>query len=130
MIQMSGGSSDMTYDQETSQYKTSCLAHDVVDIFSMITDCTLEPKNVVAASVGMEKNKWIHNKENAHDSGVGFRDLLSRTAYGMTGLGMPLNGLKGNIDNLNASILQQFQLSHISPNKIFIGGAGVENHGE
>jgi len=79
----------MLYDQETSQYKTSCLAHDVVDLFSMITDCALEPKNVVAASVGQEKNKWSHSRETVSDSGVGFRDLLSRTSYGMTGLGMP-----------------------------------------
>ena len=128
MVQMTGGSSDMVYDQETSQYKTSCLAHDVVDLFSMITDCALEPKNVVAASVGMEKNKHSHATETQHDTGVGFKDLLSRTAYGMTGLGMPHNGLKANVGNLNASVLQKFQLSHIRPEKISIGGAGVENH--
>jgi predicted Zn-dependent peptidase len=73
MVQMSGGSSAMLYDQETSQYRASCLAHDVVDIHNMISDCALEPKNVVAANVGIEKSKHSHKLEGHADSGVSFR---------------------------------------------------------
>jgi hypothetical protein len=49
---MSGGDYEMEYDQETSYYRANCLSHDVVDIFNMISDCALEPRSVVAASVG------------------------------------------------------------------------------
>merc|ERR1711935_222383 len=87
MIQMSGGSSAMIYDQETSQYRASCIAHDTVDLHNMISDCALEPKNVVAANVGIEKNKHSHKLEGHADSGVSFRDTVSRTAWGMGGLG-------------------------------------------
>lgn len=49
---MSGGNYEMEYDQENSYYRANCLSHDVVDIFNMVSDCALEPRSVVAASVG------------------------------------------------------------------------------
>jgi len=52
MVQMSGGSFEMDYNQENSYFRASCLSHDVVDIFNMVADCSLEPRSVVAASVG------------------------------------------------------------------------------
>lgn len=130
MVQMSGGSSMMTYDQETSLYRASCLSHDAVDIFSMISDCALEPKSVVASSVGMMKNQHTHGLEAVHDSGAEFTSLLARTAYGLNGLGNPLNGIKGNISMLTASTLQRFQLRNITPRRLWIGAAGIENHQE
>jgi predicted Zn-dependent peptidase len=43
---------------------------------------------------------------------------------------MPLKGTKGNISNLNTYTLQRFQLENIAPDKITIGGAGIESHQE
>ena len=51
MVQMSGGNFEMDYDQESTYWKANCLAHDVYDIFSMMTDCALEPRSVSAANV-------------------------------------------------------------------------------
>jgi len=61
---MAGGNFEMDYDQETSYFKGNCLAHDVVDIFNMMADCALEPRSVVAANVGAEKNKGTHALES------------------------------------------------------------------
>merc|ERR1712048_239916 len=96
----------------------------------MITDCALEPKNVVAASVAIEKNKHSHALEGVHNTGISFRDTLMRTAYGNGGLGNSLLGNSGNLQNLTASTLQKFQIRNITPDRIFVGGAGVENHEE
>lgn len=130
MVQMSGGSSGMLYDQETSQFRASCLSHDAVDIFNMIVDCALEPKCVVAASVGIEKGKHTHALQGVHDSGVSFKNLLTRTAFGLTGLGMPLAGIPGNVGNLDATALQKFQMSTVRPDRLWVAGAGVEDHHE
>lgn len=46
---MAGGDFTMDYNRESTYFKASCLSHDVVDIFNMVSDCALEPKSVVAA---------------------------------------------------------------------------------
>jgi len=46
---MAGGKYTMEYSHENAYFSASCLSHDVVDIFSMITDCALEPRNVISA---------------------------------------------------------------------------------
>jgi processing peptidase subunit alpha len=130
MVQMSGGRSNMKYNQETTLFSASCLSHDGVDIFGMIADCALEPRSVVAANVGIQKSKHSHSLEKIHGSGIEFNDTLFRTAYGLKGLGMPLLGLESNVDYLNAVRIQQFQMENIAPERIFIGGAGVQNHEE
>jgi len=66
---MSGGSFEMEFDQENTYFKANCLAHDVVDIFSMMSDCALEPRSVVAAAVAIEKNKGTHKLESYIKSG-------------------------------------------------------------
>jgi len=43
---------------------------------------------------------------------------------------LPLKGLKGNVSNLSHYVLQKFQLENITPNKIWVCAAGVENHEE
>jgi len=57
---MSGGDFDMDFDQENTYWKSHCLNHDVYDIFSMMSDCALEPRSVTAANIGMEKNSYDH----------------------------------------------------------------------
>jgi len=54
---MSGGNFTFQFDRENSIYTARCLPHDTLDIFRMMTDCALEPKNFNTANVGQEKVK-------------------------------------------------------------------------
>lgn len=45
-------------------------------------------------------------------------------------MGLPVKGLRGNVNNLSAFTLQKFQLENITPNRIFICGAGIDSHDE
>lgn len=130
MVQMSGGWASMKYDQESATFSNSCLAHDAVDMFSMLADVALEPRSVVSANVSMDKMKHKHAMEKILGTGKELNDALFATAYGLKGLGMPLLGLESNIEYLNAQKIQKFQLTNITPERIFIGGSGVENHQE
>lgn len=130
MVQMSGGWSSMRYDQETAVFSAGCLAHDGVDIFGMLADVALEPRSVVSANVSMNKMKHQHKLEGILGTGKDLNDNLFATAYGLKGLGMPLLGLENNIEYLNAQKLQKFQLGNITPKRIYIGAAGVDNHEE
>jgi len=56
MIQMSGGSMTMDYDQERTFYKGQCIEYDTTDMFQMMVDVALEPKSVLAANVAKAKN--------------------------------------------------------------------------
>jgi predicted Zn-dependent peptidase len=78
----------------------------------------------------MEKNQNQHSLEDSHPVGGDFNDRLMSTAYGLHGLGLPLSGLKHNVKYLHSNVLQKFQLEHINPSRIFVCGAGVENHEE
>jgi processing peptidase subunit beta len=128
MVQMAGGSFGMDYDQETTYWKASCLSHDVVDIFRMMTDCALEPRSVVAANVGQVKNKHSQKLDEHLHTGEHFNNSLMQTAFGLKGLGLPLKGLHHNVSNLSAFTIQKFQLENINPRKLYIVAGGVENH--
>lgn len=130
LVQMSGGNFEMDFDQENTYWKANCLAHDVYDIFSMISDCALEPRSATAASIGMEKNSSDHKLVEYLHTGEDFNDHLMSTAFGLKGLGLPLKGLKHNIKNLSVNVLQKFQLENINPQKIYVSAAGIENHQE
>ncbi|EGR30646.1 processing peptidase, putative [Ichthyophthirius multifiliis] len=130
IVQQSGGSFEMEYDQETSYFKANCLAHDFVDVFSMVADCALEPRSAVASSVAIEKNQNTHKLDAYLKTGELFNEYVFKTAYGFQGLGLPLKGLKGNVKNLNSFVLQKFQLQNIAPHKIYVCASGVEHHEE
>ena len=127
---MSGGDFDMDYDQETTYWKAHCLAHDVVDVFRIMTDCALEPRSVTAANVALHKNLGTHKLEDQINTGEAFNEAVFKTAFGQQGLGLPLRGHRNNISNLTAYTLQKFQQKNINPNRIIISAAGVENHQE
>jgi len=120
----------MEYDQESAYFGAHCLAHDVVDVFGVVADCALEPRSVVTANVGAAKNVETHKLDAYLKTGESFNNAIFKTAYGLKGLGLPLKGLSGNVGNLNHYTLQKFQLENITPNKIYVCGAGIENHGE
>ena len=94
---MSGGSFEMEYDQENTYFKASCLSHDVVDVFSMVSDCALEPRSTLAAQVGVSKNEDSHKLDNYLKTGEAFNEAIFQTAFGLKNLGLPLKGLKGNV---------------------------------
>ncbi len=95
-----------------------------------MSDCVFEPKNVVAASVGMVKNEESH-KFDAHVGGnENFNDTIYNAAYGRNNLGMPLLGKKSNVSSLSANTIQKFQSLNITPKKVVICASGIENHQE
>lgn len=120
MIQMSGGDMTMDYDQETTYFRGHCIEYDVVDMFQMMVDIALEPRSVLAANVAKSKNRKSH--ELAHhlakfDPFAYNEDLLLRTAYGYNTLGMPRLGLEGNVDYIDARVLQKFIMDNVTPRK-------------
>ena len=133
MIQMSGGDMEMDYDQETTYFRGHCIEYDVVDMFQMLVDISLEPRSVMAANVAKAKGKKRH--ELAHhlakfDPFAYNEELLLRTAYGYHTLGMPRLGLEGHADYVDAKMLQTFMMDNITPGKCLILGSGVKNHTE
>lgn len=96
----------------------------------MMADCALEPRSVVAANVGISKNGNSHKLAKKLNNGEQMNNEIFRTAYGLKGLGMPVMGLEGNVNNLNANVLQKFQLSNIRPEGITVSASGVQVHEE
>lgn len=108
MIQMSGGSMTMDYDQERTFFKGNCVEYDVIDMFQMMVDIALEPRSVLAANVARSKNQKSHDlfkHLSKYDPFATQQEMLLRTAYGYNTLGMPSLGLEKNIDNLDARLL-------------------------
>jgi hypothetical protein len=54
---MSGGDMTMNYDHEHTFFRGNCIEYDVVDMFQMLVDISLEPKSVLAANVARSKNR-------------------------------------------------------------------------
>jgi len=55
---------------------------------------------------------------------------MMTTAYGMNTLGMPLIGMKNNIENIDSKMLSEFISSNVTPEKITIIANGLRNHEE
>lgn len=71
----------------------------------MVSDCAFEPRSVVAANVGIDKNSHTHKIYHSLNTGEDFNDYIFKTAYGLRGVGLPLKGLSGNVKNLSAFVL-------------------------
>lgn len=106
----------------------NCLSHDVIDVFSMLADCALEPRNVVSCSVGQSKLEDVHKLDAQTGGNEAFNDNIFTAAFGRTGLGNPQLGSRANISNLIAQTIQKFQLANIVTNRIVISASGIENH--
>ena len=133
MIQMSGGSMTMDYDQERTYFQGHCIEYDVTDMFQMMVDLALEPRSVLAANVARSKNQKshdLHKHLTKYDPFADNQDLLLKTAYGYRTLGMPRLGLESNVSNIDARMLQQFVMDNITPQKCLIVASGVKNHRE
>lgn len=120
----------MNFNREQALFKMSCLSHDVVDMFHMMSDCALEPRNFNSVGVAMEKMGNSNKYRTASGMQSEFTDMVFRSVWGSRGLGMPVFGNPSNISNLDSGCMQTFQLENVCPNKIVVCGLGVENHGE
>ena len=133
MIQMSGGSMTMDYDNERIYFSGQCLEYDTIDMFQMMVDIALEPRSVLAANVAKAKNRKSHDL-NDHlgqfDPFMNNGEMLLRTAYGQQGLGMPRLGLKNNVENIDARVLQKFVMDNVTPGKCVIAANNVHDHNE
>lgn len=133
MIQMSGGSMQMDYDQEKIYFAGQCLEYDTIDMFQMMIDIALEPRSVMAANVAKAKNRKSHDLAEhlgKFDPFMNNQEMLLRTAYGKSGLGMPRLGFQNNVENIDARILQKFVMQNITPGKCIIAANNVHNHKE
>ena len=59
-----------------------------------------------------------------------FQDQIYQAAYGRRNLGNPIQGDRSNVNYLNAHVIQKFQAAQLSPKRVVISAAGVENHDE
>jgi predicted Zn-dependent peptidase len=130
---MSGGDMQMDYNQESMYFKGHCIEYDTIDMFQMMVDIALEPRSVLAANVAKSKNAKSHSLHEhliKFDPSADDHELLLRTAFGYNTLGMPRLGMSGNINYLDARVLQQFIMDNITPKKCLIVAGGVKNHTE
>lgn len=125
IAQMAGSTFEAKYNNENIFYRINCLSHDVIDVFSMLVDCAFEPRNVVACSVGKFRNEEAHSLD-AHTGGnLKFNDHIYHTAFGGKGLGNPLGGRRSNVSNLSAQVIQKFQLTNFTNDRIVISATGI-----
>jgi predicted Zn-dependent peptidase len=96
----------------------------------MMADCAFEPKNIVASSVGVHKNEKSHQLDSHLGGNQTFNDTIYGTAFGQNGLGNKLYGSRGNVSNLTAFVVQNFQNTFVTPDRVVIAATGVENHQE
>ena len=95
----------------------------------MVADSAFEPKNFVSTSVGMYKNANSHKLETFLGGNEVFQDHIYQAAFGRNNLGNPIQGDRSNVNYLTAHIIQKFQATHLTPKRVVISAAGIENHG-
>ena len=130
IVQMAGGEFEAEYGRESGFYRVNCLSHDVIDVFSMLVDCALEPRNYVGCAIGRMKNNEAHDLDNLTGGNQRFNDSIFATAYGNKSLGNSILGNKTNVGNLSAEVIQKFQQQNFTNDRIVISATGIENHEE
>lgn len=122
---MAGSKYDVKYNNENMYCRINCLSHDVVDVFSMLVDCALEPRNAVACAVGRMKSEEAHALDAQTGGNLKFNDHIFQTAFGGKGLGNALGGRRSNVSNLSTFVIQKFQASNFTSDRIVISATGV-----
>ena len=123
----------MTYDQEKTYLKCNCIEYDAPDMLQVLLDCAFEPRSALAASIGRAKNKKMQQLTNQMAEIDPFSDtteMLMRTAYGEKTLGMPRIGIEGNVDNIDADLVQKFVNDNLTPEKCVLVASGIRDHKE
>ena len=133
MTQMAGSDTKMDYDEETMFYSTYAFDYDVTDMFRMLCDMAFEPRSIMNANVAKDKNRQFfelqHHLAHYNPFANNPQNLLT-TAYGYNTLGMPKWGFESSVNNIDAKMLQDFQLANITPNRVIVTANGVKNHQE
>lgn len=96
----------------------------------MLVDCALEPRNYVGCAIGRLKNNESHDLDNLTGGNQRFNDNIFATGYGNKTLGNAILGNKTNVGNLSADLIQKFQQTHFTNDRIVISATGIENHEE
>lgn len=130
IIQMAGAELNLDYGRESGFYRINCLSHDVIDVFSMLVDVALEPRNSVACAVGRSKNEESHLVDAQTGGNQLFNDHLFAAAFQNKSLGRPVFGTRSNVANLTSEVIQKFQLANFTHDRIVISATGIENHQE
>lgn len=133
MIQMSGGETTMEFDEENIFFRSSCFEYDAVDMFRMIGDMAFEPRSMLSANVAKDKNRQgfkLHKHLANYNPFQDNPQRLMTTAYGFNTLGMPMMGFESNVNNIDAKMLQDFQLGNFTPEKTVVIANGLKNHDE
>lgn len=131
ILHTAGGELEMEYDQENTYFKAHCLAHHVNDILSAMIDSAIKPITSTAAGLTIEKvQQHVALLEQMSADTEDLNDKIMKSAFGREGLGMPLGGIKENLLNLSENTLQRFQRENITPDKVYIAAAGIEDHDE
>lgn len=76
MVQMAGAEYSMKFDRESMWYLASCLSHDAVDIFNMMADTALEPRNFNSTGVAIEKLPHSLKSKYSSNQWSEFSDLV------------------------------------------------------
>lgn len=131
MIQMSGGSFAMNYNQEELSWQGQCLAHDAYDFMQMMSDCVLDEKTVMdeeAAQWRIDEYWKLYDINKTNKKRI--NDLYLTTGFGLRGYGMPLRGFQSNFQNIGSYMLNNFRKAVVTPDRILVWGSGVNNHDE
>jgi len=131
MIQMSGGDFEMNYNQEFMNYYGHCLGHDVYDMTQMMSDCVLDEKTFLDEEAAQWRiDEYWKNRDMRLTNRKRLDEVWLTTAYGYNGYGMPLEGLQSNFQNIGFYYMNQFRKQYITPDRMVVWGAGINNHEE
>lgn len=135
----------MDYDQESIYYKSSCLYENLNTMLDKILECALQPKTFISKvyiyhfllfeacfhkKIKEQKIKdesLMRPEENAE---LLINEKLLETAYGLQGLGLPVQGIESNASKINSEILTKFYMEKFSPDKIYLCASGIKDHND
>lgn len=131
MIQMSAGSFSMDFDHEKTYLQASCFENHIYEYMQMMAESLLNEKtqeDCQVAKIRLEEF-WSTREYSVSPEEI-LRELVLPTAFGGSGLGMPLQGLKKNIENINSLQLNSLISQLKDPDGIIVCCSGLENHKE
>ena len=69
----------------------------------------------------------IRPEENAEQT---LSEKMMETAYGLETVGLPIQGIESNAQNITAEMVNKFYLEKFTADKILLCASGVKNHQE
>lgn len=129
--QMAGGHLEAEIGHESILYAGQCLSHDVYDMLQVLSDMTLDEKTVADEEAAHWRMDECFKLNEVNATAISkAADIRNTVAYGLRGLGMPLNGFQSNFQNLGFSHLNDFRKTNATPDRMVVYGGGISNHSE